>query len=93
MFFARMLVGIGAAPVQPYGISYMHDHASLAMAPLYLGILLSISLVGPALGYILGSGTTKLYIDFDRVKEDNVLVNAGDAGKYSCLLGSRLSPC
>merc|ERR1719334_232460 len=66
MFFARILVGIGAAPVQPYGISYMDDHASRAMAPLYIGVLLAISMVGPALGYILGSATTQIYVDFDR---------------------------
>ena len=44
----------------------MDDHASRAMAPLYLGVLLAISMVGPALGYILGSATTQIYVDFDR---------------------------
>merc|ERR1719334_1828083 len=82
MFFARILVGIGAAPVQPYGISYMDDHASRAMAPLYLGVLLAISMVGPALGYILGSATTRLYIDFDRASSSSSASSAmtpGDA--------------
>jgi len=68
LFFARMLVGIGAAPIQPYGISYMDDHATRSMAPIYMGILLSITMVGPAFGYILGAVTTKYYIDFDRVE-------------------------
>ena len=70
LFFARMLVGIGAAPIQPYGISYMDDHATRSMAPIYMGILLSITMVGPAFGYILGAVTTKIYVDFDRVEEE-----------------------
>ena len=68
-----MLVGIGAAPIQPYGISYMDDHATRNMAPIYMGILLSITMVGPAFGYILGAVTTKYYIDFDRVRGEVTL--------------------
>ena len=55
----------------------MDDHASRAMAPLYLGVLLAISMVGPALGYILGSATTRLYIDFDRASSSSL--TPGDA--------------
>ena len=64
-----MLVGIGAAPIQPYGISYMDDHSTRQMAPVYMGILLSITMVGPAIGYVLGGMIIKYYyIDFDRVE-------------------------
>ena len=61
----------------------MDDHASRAMAPLYLGVLLAISMVGPALGYILGSFTTRLYVDFD------VVVNPASTSAASA---SRMTP-
>ena len=82
LFFARMLVGIGAAPIQPYGISYMDDHATRSMAPMYMGILLSVTMIGPAFGYILGAAILgRYYIDFDRI-DGEVNLTSDDPGSY-----------
>nr|XP_032800522.1 solute carrier organic anion transporter family member 2A1 [Petromyzon marinus] len=63
---SQLLLGVGAAPVQPLGISFVDDFASNANSPFYLGVLFAISVVGPALAFLLGSATLRYYVDFNR---------------------------
>ncbi|KAJ8417547.1 hypothetical protein AAFF_G00223900 [Aldrovandia affinis] len=60
---AQMLLGIGATPVQPLGVSYIDDHVRRKDSSLYIGILFSTLVFGPACGFILGSLCTKIYVD------------------------------
>ncbi|XP_027017583.1 solute carrier organic anion transporter family member 3A1 isoform X2 [Tachysurus fulvidraco] len=60
---AQMLLGIGATPVQPLGVSYIDDHVRKKDSSLYIGILFSTLVFGPACGFILGSVCTKFYVD------------------------------
>uniref|UniRef100_A0A8C9SFM8 Solute carrier organic anion transporter family member n=1 Tax=Scleropages formosus TaxID=113540 RepID=A0A8C9SFM8_SCLFO len=60
---AQVLLGIGATPVQPLGVSYIDDHVRRKDSSLYLGILFSTLVFGPACGFILGSLCTKVYVD------------------------------
>ncbi|XP_048886479.1 solute carrier organic anion transporter family member 3A1-like [Brienomyrus brachyistius] len=60
---AQVLLGIGATPVQPLGVSYIDDHVRRKDSSLYLGILFSTLVFGPACGFILGSLCTKIYVD------------------------------
>ncbi|KAM4552940.1 solute carrier organic anion transporter family member 3A1 isoform 2-T2 [Fundulus diaphanus] len=61
---AQVLLGIGATPVQPLGVSYIDDHVKKKDSSLYIGILFSTLVFGPACGFILGSVCTKFYVDF-----------------------------
>ncbi|KAM7396687.1 hypothetical protein PAMP_019710 [Pampus punctatissimus] len=60
---AQVLLGIGATPVQPLGVSYIDDHVKKKDSSLYIGILFSTLVFGPACGFILGSVCTKFYVD------------------------------
>ncbi|XP_029009644.1 solute carrier organic anion transporter family member 3A1 [Betta splendens] len=60
---AQVLLGIGATPVQPLGVSYIDDHVKKKDSSLYIGILFSTLVFGPACGFILGSICTKFYVD------------------------------
>ncbi|XP_063170532.1 solute carrier organic anion transporter family member 3A1 isoform X2 [Candoia aspera] len=60
---AQVLLGIGATPVQPLGVSYIDDHVKRKDSSLYIGILFTMLVFGPACGFILGSFCTKIYVD------------------------------
>ncbi|XP_073692072.1 solute carrier organic anion transporter family member 3A1 [Garra rufa] len=60
---AQMLLGVGATPLQPLGVSYIDDHVRREDSSLYIGILFSTLVFGPACGFILGSLCTKVYVD------------------------------
>uniref|UniRef100_A0A8K9XRL2 Solute carrier organic anion transporter family member n=1 Tax=Oncorhynchus mykiss TaxID=8022 RepID=A0A8K9XRL2_ONCMY len=60
---AQVLLGIGATPVQPLGVSYIDDHVKRKDSSLYIGIVFSTLVFGPACGFILGSLCTKVYVD------------------------------
>lgn len=86
---AQVLLGIGATPVQPLGVSYIDDHVKKKDSSLYIGILFSTLVFGPACGFILGSVCTKFYVDIDTSKltitpEDPRWIGAWWAGFLLC---------
>ncbi|XP_039601648.1 solute carrier organic anion transporter family member 2B1 [Polypterus senegalus] len=78
MFIGQLLLGIGGVPIQPFGISYIDDYASERNSPLYIGILFSITVLGPALAFMLGSVMLRFYVDIDKFKKDKIFLNPGD---------------
>ncbi|NXY88241.1 SO2B1 protein, partial [Alcedo cyanopectus] len=78
MFIAQALLGIGGVPIQPFGISYIDDFASERNSPLYLGILFSVTVIGPGVAFMLGSAMLRFYIDIDKVTGDRVQLTAKD---------------
>ncbi|XP_037538810.1 solute carrier organic anion transporter family member 3A1 [Nematolebias whitei] len=75
---AQVLLGIGATPVQPLGVSYIDDHVKKKDASLYIGILFSTLVFGPACGFILGSVCTKFYVDFIFIDTDVLGITPDD---------------
>lgn len=78
MFIAQALLGIGGVPIQPFGISYIDDFASEQNSPLYLGILFSVTVIGPGVAFMLGSAMLRFYVDIDKVTEDEVQLTNRD---------------
>ncbi|NXX97998.1 SO2B1 protein, partial [Centropus bengalensis] len=78
LFIAQALLGIGGVPIQPFGISYIDDFASERNSPLYLGILFSVTIIGPGVGFMLGSAMLRFYVDIDKVTGDEVQLTNKD---------------
>ncbi|XP_051250823.1 solute carrier organic anion transporter family member 2B1 [Dicentrarchus labrax] len=78
LLLGQLLLGIGAVPIQPFGISYIDDYASKKNSPLYLGILLAVTSIGPAVGFITGSLMLRFYVDFDKLSKDQIELNHKD---------------
>ncbi|KAK5928067.1 hypothetical protein CgunFtcFv8_013159 [Champsocephalus gunnari] len=75
---AQVLLGIGATPVQPLGVSYIDDHVKKKDSSLYIGILFSTLVFGPACGFILGSVCTKFYVDAIFIDTDKLGITPED---------------
>ncbi|KAM6158535.1 solute carrier organic anion transporter family member 2B1 [Rhynchocyon petersi] len=78
MFLAQTLLGVGAVPIQPFGISYIDDFAHNSNSPLYLGILFAVTMLGPGLAYGLGGLMLRLYVDIDRMPEGGISLTPKD---------------
>ncbi|CAJ1063698.1 solute carrier organic anion transporter family member 2B1 [Xyrichtys novacula] len=78
LLLGQLLLGIGAVPIQPFGISYIDDYASKKNSPLYLGILLAVTSIGPAFGFITGSMMLRFYVDFDKLSKDQIELDHKD---------------
>ncbi|GAB5572188.1 solute carrier organic anion transporter family member 1C1 isoform X1 [Prionailurus iriomotensis] len=82
---AQVLLGIGATPVQPLGVSYIDDHVRrkdsslyIVRTPSFLGILFTMLVFGPACGFILGSFCTKIYVDAVFIDTSNLDITPDD---------------
>nr|XP_061801127.1 solute carrier organic anion transporter family member 2B1-like [Nerophis lumbriciformis] len=78
LLFAQLLLGVASVPVQPFGISYIDDYAGRKNSPLYLGILLAVTAIGPAFGFLSGAFMLRFYVDFDKMPADQVELDRGD---------------
>ncbi|KAM4576741.1 solute carrier organic anion transporter family member 2B1-like [Odontesthes bonariensis] len=78
LLLSQLLLGIGAVPIQPFGISYIDDYASKKNSPLYLGILLAVTSIGPAFGFVTGSLMLRFYVDFDKVPKGRIKLGPTD---------------
>ncbi|XP_071023761.1 solute carrier organic anion transporter family member 2B1-like isoform X1 [Oncorhynchus clarkii lewisi] len=72
LLLGQLLLGIGGVPIQPFGISYIDDYASKRNSPLYLGILLAVTSIGPAFGFMMGSFMLRFYVDIDKMSKDQI---------------------
>uniref|UniRef100_A0A3P9KSZ0 Solute carrier organic anion transporter family member n=1 Tax=Oryzias latipes TaxID=8090 RepID=A0A3P9KSZ0_ORYLA len=78
LLLGQLLLGIGAVPIQPFGISYIDDFASKKNSPIYLAILLALTSIGPAFGFVTGSFMLRFYVDFDKLSDDEIELTPED---------------
>ncbi|XP_046737187.1 solute carrier organic anion transporter family member 74D [Diprion similis] len=70
IFFVSLLgVGMGQTAVYTLGIPYIDDNVASRESPLYFAITIGVRILGPALGFILGSLCTMLYADLSVTPE------------------------
>ncbi|CAL8363801.1 unnamed protein product [Lota lota] len=78
LLLGQLLLGISTVPIQPFGMSYVDDYASRRNSPLYIGILLAVTSLGPAVGFMMGSFTLRFYVDFDKTPTDQIEIDSKD---------------
>ncbi|XP_006773216.1 PREDICTED: solute carrier organic anion transporter family member 1B3 isoform X1 [Myotis davidii] len=79
VLMGNLLRGIGESPIQPLGISYLDDFAKEGETSFYIGILLAIGMIGPILGFTVGSLFSKMYVDIGYVDLSNIRITPKDS--------------
>ncbi|KAK6167390.1 hypothetical protein SNE40_021429 [Patella caerulea] len=59
------LQGFGKSPRYPFLATYVDDNVEQTQTPLYLGIISSVGIFGPALGFTLGGVFSKMYVTLE----------------------------
>lgn len=79
VLLGNMLRGIGETPIGPLGISYIDDFAQEGQSSLYLGILNGVAMIGPVIGFLMGSMFSKMYVDIGYVDLSTVRITPQDS--------------
>ncbi|CAM5079676.1 unnamed protein product [Natator depressus] len=79
VLLGNLLRGIGETPITPLGISYLDDFAKEEDAPLYIACLHTIAMMGPIIGYLLGSLCASLYVDIGFVDLGSITITPKDS--------------
>jgi hypothetical protein len=56
-------IGVGQTAIATLGIPYIDDNVKSKQSPLYMAITIGVRVLGPALGYYLGSFCMRIYVD------------------------------
>ncbi|XP_075710955.1 solute carrier organic anion transporter family member 4C1 [Rhinoderma darwinii] len=64
----QLLMGIGGTPLYTLGTAFFDDSLPTHKSSLYIGIAYGMSVVGPAVGYLIGGQLLNIYIDFEKVE-------------------------
>ncbi|OCT98558.1 solute carrier organic anion transporter family member 4C1-like [Xenopus laevis] len=67
-----LLMGVGGTPLYTLGTAYFDDSLPPHKSSLYIGIAYGLSVVGPAVGYLVGGQLLNIYIDFDKGQSVNL---------------------
>ncbi|XP_066238004.1 solute carrier organic anion transporter family member 4C1 isoform X1 [Saccopteryx leptura] len=59
----QLLLGMGGTPLYTLGTAFIDDSVPTHKSSLYIGIGYSMSILGPAVGYVLGGQLLTMYID------------------------------
>ncbi|XP_035304859.1 solute carrier organic anion transporter family member 1B3 [Cricetulus griseus] len=79
VLMGNMLRGIGETPIVPLGVSYIDDFAPEGHSSVYLGLLNTVAMVGPVLGFLMSSVFAQMYVDIGYVDLKNIRITPMDA--------------
>ncbi|XP_075259336.1 solute carrier organic anion transporter family member 4A1-like isoform X2 [Convolutriloba macropyga] len=71
----RFLQGAGLVPLQVLAVVYIFDNTPPSRGAIYIGIIYCLTLLGPILGYLLGAGVLRIYVDVDKVIRDDISID------------------
>ncbi|XP_069481560.1 solute carrier organic anion transporter family member 4C1 [Ambystoma mexicanum] len=63
---AQLILGAGGTPLYTLGTAFFDDSLPTHKSSLFIGIGYGMSVVGPAVGYVLGGQLLNIYIDVDQ---------------------------
>lgn len=78
VLLGNILQGIGETPVEPLGLSYVDDFAKVENSPFYIGIIQTLSILGPLLGSLLASYLAQIFVDVGFINLDEVFITMTD---------------
>ncbi|NXC02455.1 SO4C1 protein, partial [Orthonyx spaldingii] len=76
----QLLLGVGGTPLYTLGTAFIDDSVPKHKSSLYIGIGYSMSLLGPAIGYVLGGQLLKVYIDIQIPERQDTTYTEVDPG-------------
>uniref|UniRef100_F6Z8W3 Solute carrier organic anion transporter family member n=1 Tax=Monodelphis domestica TaxID=13616 RepID=F6Z8W3_MONDO len=79
VILGNTLRGIGETPIAPLGITYIDNFAKEGQSTFYIGIIHSVTMVGPLIGYLLGSLCAKLYVDIGYIDLSTITIEPTDS--------------
>ncbi|CAL8318736.1 unnamed protein product [Lota lota] len=79
VFLGNMLRGIGETPITPLGLSYLDDFSREENTAFYIACIQTVGILGPMMGFMLGSFCAKVYVDIGSVDLDSVTINDQDS--------------
>ncbi|NXK46197.1 SO4C1 protein, partial [Chauna torquata] len=71
----QLLLGVGGTPLYTLGTAFIDDSVPKHKSSLYIGIGYAMSLLGPAIGYVLGGQLLNVYIDIQIPERQDNMVN------------------
>ncbi|XP_043943750.1 solute carrier organic anion transporter family member 1C1-like [Protopterus annectens] len=78
VLIGNIIRGMGETPIIPLGVSYIDDFAKEENSGFYFGVVHTIALIGPLVGYSLGSLCARLYVDIGFVDLNTVTLDFHD---------------
>ncbi|KAF6730893.1 Solute carrier organic anion transporter family member 1C1 [Oryzias melastigma] len=79
VFLGNMLRGIGETPVMPLGISYLDDFSREENTPFYLACIHTVGILGPMVGFMMGSFLAKIYVDIGFTDLETITITHRDS--------------
>ncbi|XP_071490041.1 solute carrier organic anion transporter family member 4A1-like [Diadema antillarum] len=90
---AQIINSLAAAPLFTLGVTYMDDNLSARNFGLVMGCMNALMVVGPALGFVIGSVSLSMYTDFHRSTESVTLTPGNPLWIGAWWLGFLISAC